>query len=346
MLAVTDDYLRRRELSVDDYFAGIQARDITVLAKALTLVESNLLAHQLVAEELLARLLPHTGQAIRIGITGLPGVGKSTFIEAVGLRLVREGKRVAVLAVDPSSGTGGGSILGDKTRMARLSADEQAFIRPSPSAGTLGGVACKTRESMYVCEAAGYDVIIVETVGVGQSEIVVADMTDCCLALFLPGAGDELQAIKRGLLERVDVIAVNKADGETRQAAQLSAQQLGSALNSSAQSNADRPPVLTCSALNDEGVGLVWQALEKRHLALETSGELSKRRQLQNISWLWRIVDQRIREAIRSHPAVSEIRDALEQEVFLGIETPARAARNILEAFGCPSDRGGATAED
>jgi LAO/AO transport system kinase len=230
--------------------------------------------------------------------------------------------------------------------MARLSADEHAFIRPSPSAGTLGGVACKTRESMYVCEAAGYDVIIVETVGVGQSEIVVADMTDCCLALLLPGAGDELQAIKRGLMERVDAIAVNKSDGETRQAAQVSAQQLRGALNSISQRDADRLPVLTCSALHDDGVDLVWQAIEKRHLALETSGELIKRRQLQNISWLWRMVDQRLREAVRSHPAVSEIRDTLEREVLLGTETPASAARTILEAFGCPSDRGEPTAED
>src|ERR671935_611763 len=221
---------RRRELSVDEFYAGVLAGEVPVLARALTLVESSNPRHQPLAESLLTRLLPHTGQSIRVGITGAPGVGKSTFIEALGLHLVGRGLRVAVLAVDPSSGVSGGSILGDKTRMPRLSAAPAAYIRPSPSAGTLGGVARKTRESMLVCEAAGYQVVLIETVGVGQSETVVADMTDCFLALMLPGAGDELQGIKRGLLELVDVIAVNKADGPTQTAAELAAQQYRLAL--------------------------------------------------------------------------------------------------------------------
>ena len=215
----------RRELTVDDYCAGVRAGDVAVLARALTLIESSSPRHQPLAEELLTRLLPHAGQSIRVGITGVPGVGKSTFIDALGLHLVGRGLRVAVLAVDPSSGVSGGSILGDKTRMPRLAVTPAAYIRPSPSAGTLGGVSRKTREDMLVCEAAGYNVVLIETVGVGQSETVVADMTDCFLALLLPGAGDELQGIKRGLLELVDVVAVNKADGSTRSAAELAAQQ-------------------------------------------------------------------------------------------------------------------------
>jgi LAO/AO transport system kinase len=235
---------------MDDYEAGVRAGNVAVLARALTLIESNSPRHQPLAEELLTRLLPHTGRSVRVGITGAPGVGKSTFIDGLGLHLVRAGRRVAVLAVDPSSGLSGGSILGDKTRMPRLSAEQAAYIRPSPSAGTLGGVARKTRENLLVCEAAGYDVVLIETVGVGQSETVVADTTDCFLALMLPGAGDGLQGIKRGLLELVDVLAVNKADGATREAAELAAQQYRVALQSLANSQDDSPTVLTCSALS------------------------------------------------------------------------------------------------
>src|SRR5262245_35416005 len=255
---------RRRELTADDYYAGVRSANIAVLARALTLIESSSPRHQPLAEALLTRLLPHTGRAVRVGITGVPGVGKSTFIEALGLHLVRRGLRVAVLAVDPSSGVSGGSILGDKTRMPRLSAEPSAYIRPSPSAGTLGGVARKTRETMLVCEAAGFNVVLIETVGVGQSETVVADMTDCFVALMLPGAGDELQGIKRGLLELVDVIAVNKADGPTRAAAELAAQQYQTALQSLAGRQDDTPAVLTCSALEGRGVDAGWGAVERR----------------------------------------------------------------------------------
>jgi len=215
--------VRRHELSIDQYVDGVRSGNIAVLARALTLVESSNPTHQLLAEELLTQLLTFPVQAVRVGITGAPGAGKSTFIEALGLHLVRAEHRVAVLAVDPSSDISGGSILGDKTRMPGLAAGRAAYVRPAPSAGTLGGVASKTRESMLVCEAAGYDVIVIETVGVGQSETMVADMTDCFLAIMLPGAGDELQGIKRGLLELVDVIAVNKADGNTRGAAEVAA---------------------------------------------------------------------------------------------------------------------------
>ena len=332
---------RRRELSLEDYEAGVRAGDVVVLARALTLIESSSPRHQALAEGLLTRLLPHTGRTVRVGITGVPGVGKSTFIEALGLHLVRRGsagaspsRRVAVLAVDPSSGVSGGSILGDKTRMARLSAERAAYIRPSPSAGTLGGVARKTRESMLVCEAAGYPVVLIETVGIGQSETVVAGMTDCFLALMLPGAGDELQGIKRGLLELVDVIAVNKADGPTRAAAELAAGQYRQALQSLSGRHAEAPAVLTCSALHGQGVEGVWEAVERRHARLAASGELADRRRRQNLGWLWALVEDGLRQALQTHPAVAAIRDELEREVLAGAVPAAVGARRILEAFG------------
>jgi LAO/AO transport system kinase len=325
---------RRRELTVDDYLAGVRAGDVAVLARALTLIESRSPRHQPLAEDLLTRLLPHTGQAIRVGITGVPGVGKSTFIEALGLHLVRQGRRVAVLAVDPSSGISGGSILGDKTRMPRLCAEPEAYIRPSPSAGTLGGVARRTRESLLVCEAAGYGVVLIETVGVGQSETVVADMTDCFLALMLPGAGDELQGIKRGLLELVDVIAVNKADGANRPAAELAAQQYRLALQSLAGRHEDLPVVLTCSALHGERVQTVWDAVARRHTRLTASGELTQLRRRQNLRWLWNQVEDQLRRAVQSHPQVRAIRDELEQAVLAGTTPASAAARCVLEAFG------------
>jgi LAO/AO transport system kinase len=324
----------RRPLTAEDYYAGVRAGDIAVLARALTLIESSSPRHQPLAEELLTRLLPHTGQSIRVGITGAPGVGKSTFIEALGLLLVGRGKRVAVLAVDPSSRVSGGSILGDKTCMPRLSAERAAYIRPSPSAGTLGGVARKTRESMLVCEAAGYDILLIETVGVGQSETVVADMTDCFLTLMIPGAGDELQGIKRGLLELVDVIAVNKADGPNRAAAELAAEQYRQALVSLAGRNGDPPAVLTCSALERQGVDTVWEAIAERHGRRAATGELAERRRRQNLRWLWALVEGQLREAVHAHPAVRALRDDIEREVLAGATPAAAAARRILEAFG------------
>ena len=326
----------RRQLTIDEYFAGVRAGEVATLARALTLIESSNPNHRRLAEDLLTRLLPHTGQAIRVGITGAPGVGKSTFIEALGQLLTAGGRRVAVLAVDPSSGISGGSILGDKTRMAKLSADSKAYIRPSPSAGTLGGVATRTRESLLVCEAAGFQVILIETVGVGQSETMVADMTDCFLSLMLPGAGDELQGIKRGLLELVDVIAVNKADGGTLAAAKRAAHQYEMALMSLADRSAsdNSTEVVTCSALLRHGIDAVWQAVERCYTRRLNDGTLGQRRSQQNLSWLWSLVEQQLRQAIRSHVKVKHIRRDLEREVIAGVLPPEVAARQILEAFG------------
>jgi LAO/AO transport system kinase len=325
---------RRRELTTDEYVAGVRTGDAAVLARALTLIESSSPRHQPLAEEVLTRLLPHTGGAVRVGITGVPGAGKSTFIDALGLHLVGQGLRVAVLAVDPSSGLSGGSILGDKTRMPRLSTHPAAYIRPSPAAGTLGGVARKTREAMLVCEAADYQVVLVETVGVGQSETAVADMTDCFLALMLPGAGDELQGVKRGLLELVDVIAVNKADGPNRSAAELAARQYQNALQALAGRAGNAPAVLTCSALRQEGIDAVWDVVERRQARLEANGELTERRRRQTLRWMWALVEEQLRQAVHSDRAVQALRADLEQQVRSGALPAATAARCILEAFG------------
>ncbi len=331
---MTHEIPRRRDLTLDEYDSGVRCCDVTILARALTLIESNHSAHQRLAEQLLTRLLPLTGRAVRVGITGPPGVGKSTFIESLGLMLVREGRRTAVLAVDPSSDISGGSILGDKTRMTKLSVESRAYIRPSPSAGTLGGVARKTRESLLVCEAAGFDVILVETVGVGQSETMVADMTDCFVVLMLPGAGDDLQGIKRGLLELVDVVAINKADGETLAAAETAARQFTSALQTLMGSRQHVPPVLTCSALHHQRVDAVWSAVEQRYEQIKSNGELAERRRRQGIRWLWAIIEDRLRQSIREHPEVRAIRHGLEQDVLAGALPPEVAARKILDAFG------------
>lgn len=324
---------QRSELTLDDYYTGVRSRDPAVLPRALTLMDSTNAEHALLAEKLLTRLLPHTGTSMRVGITGAPGVGKSTFIESLGLHLVGQGKTVAVLAVDPSSGVSGGSILGDKTRMTRLSAEPNALIRPMPSAGWLGGVSPSTRENIMVCEAAGFDVVLVETVGVGQSETMVADMTDCFVALMLPGAGDELQGIKRGILEYVDVIVVNKADGENRAAAELAAKQFTNALNSFAVPEArEKPDVLTCSALHHEGIDVVWQTIEAR--LNRQSESRAERRNQQNLCWMWSIIDERLHRALQRNTAVQDIQGEVEAQVLDGELSPAAAARHILEAFG------------
>ncbi len=322
---------KRRELSLNDYFVGVRSGDVAVLARTLTLMESTHPSHREMAEQLLADLLPHTGNSLRVGITGTPGVGKSTFIEALGLHLVRSGRRVAVLAVDPSSEISGGSILGDKTRMPELAAEANSFIRPAPSAGTLGGVASRTRESLLVCEAAGYDVVLVETVGVGQSETLVADMTDCFLALMQAGAGDELQGIKRGLLELVDVVAVNKADGAGRVAAQQTASQLESALHTQSK---QRVSVFTCSALEGTGIVAVWQAIEAHMKEQSDSGTLVKKRGQQSVRWMWNLVEQRLLQALHSQPELAQLRESLQANVLSGALSAEAAASSFLEQVG------------
>ncbi len=331
---MTREFTPRQQLTLQDYYQGVLDCDIKVLPRALTLIESNSPEHQLEAEALLTKLLPHTGKAMRVGITGAPGVGKSTFIEAVGMPLCQQGQRVAVLAVDPSSEISGGSILGDKTRMTKLSNEPNAYIRPTPSAGTLGGVARKTRETMLVFEAASFDVVIVETVGVGQSETMVANMTDCFLALMMPGAGDELQGIKRGLLEVVDIIAVNKADGTNQQAADLAARQYRAAFQATISRQEPIPEVLTCSALHHRDVDKVWAAVTDRYQRLVDSGQLQERHRQQNVRWLWTLIKDRLLHAVEEHPQVVAIRNELEQSVLDGVLPPEVAARRILSAFG------------
>ncbi|MGD8453473.1 MAG: methylmalonyl Co-A mutase-associated GTPase MeaB [Phycisphaerae bacterium] len=326
---------RRRQLSLDEYADGVRAGDRAVLARAITLIESHSPQHIDLAQQLLTRLMPFTGGACRLGITGVPGVGKSTFIESFGLHLTSEGHRVAVLAIDPSSGISGGSILGDKTRMAQLAIDPNAFIRPSPSAGTLGGVASKTRETMLACEAAGFDVVLIETVGVGQSETVVADMTDCFLALMLPGAGDELQGIKRGLLEFADLIAVNKADGDNVPAAERAAAEYRSALHFMQPRLADwTPPVVTCSARRNTGLCEIWEQVTAYRQLLEQTGVLQARRREQTLRWMWTMVDEQLRANLKAHPEVKATLPRLEEEVRAGRLPPTLGARTLLRAFG------------
>ncbi len=311
----------------------IRAGDRAALARAITLVESKKPEHRAEAQELLRALLPFTGKAIRVGITGAPGVGKSTTIDVLGTFLTERGKRVAVLAVDPSSVRTGGSILGDKTRMQKLAAEERAFVRPSPAAGTLGGVAARTRETMLLCEAAGYDVVLVETVGIGQSEIAVAGMTDTFLALMLPGAGDELQGIKKGLLELVDVVAVNKADGDNLSRAKAAAASLKAALHILA-SGAEAPPVLTYSALAGEGIAELWHAIEVHREKLAKKGGLDAKRREQQVRWMWSLIETRIQERLRSDPKLKAKLPALESAVKEGKLPPALAADEIAKLLG------------
>lgn len=313
---------------------SVRTGDRRALGRAITLIESQRADHQRGAQILLSHLLDDAGDAVRIGISGAPGVGKSTFIEALGMELTGAGHRVAVLAVDPSSTRSGGSILGDKTRMESLSREPAAFIRPSPSGGTLGGVARRTREAMLVCEAAGFDVVIVETVGVGQSEIAVAGMVDTFLLLIAPGGGDELQGIKRGIVEMADLVVVNKADGDLASQAKVIAADYTGALHLLRPATPLwEPKVLTCSALEKKGISDVWQAVTAHQDALRDGGEFSRRREAQARHWMWSEVSESLISALRDEPASAALIPVLEDDVSTGKITPAAAAQALLDAF-------------
>ncbi|MFD3451148.1 methylmalonyl Co-A mutase-associated GTPase MeaB [Streptomyces sp. NPDC058691] len=321
-------------LDLDAYVKGVLDGSRAWIARAITLVESTRPDHRELAQRLLTELLPHTGKARRIGISGVPGVGKSTFIDAFGTQLTGLGHRVAVLAVDPSSTLTGGSILGDKTRMERLAVDRAAFVRPSPSAGTLGGVAKATRESMVVVEAAGYDVVLVETVGVGQSETAVSGMVDSFLLLTLARTGDQLQGIKKGVLELADVIAVNKADGPHERDARAAARELSGALRLMQSADAAwTPPVLTCSAREDTGLNVVWERLEQHRALLDSDGRLEAKRRDQQIEWAWSMVRDELLGRLRDHPGVRRLTPEVERQVREGTLTATSAAERILDAF-------------
>ncbi|MBV9562049.1 MAG: methylmalonyl Co-A mutase-associated GTPase MeaB [Bradyrhizobium sp.] len=323
---------RSTAIDIKTLASDLRAGHRAALARAITLVESRRADHQAAARELVQALLPQTGHAIRVGITGSPGVGKSTTIDALGMFLIERGHKVAVLAVDPSSARTGGSILGDKTRMARLASSEAAFIRPSPASGTLGGVAAKTREAMLLCEAAGFDVILVETVGIGQSETAVCDMTDCFLALMLPGAGDELQGIKKGLIELADMIAINKADGDNlKRANQTAADYRGALHLLSPRSEHWQPPVETYSALTGDGIARLWQKVLDHRAAMTASGEFASRRREQQIKWMWSMLEQRMMARLRADTIVRAKVKKIESEVAEGRMTPALAAEQIAE---------------
>ena len=328
---------------VGRYTEPVLAGSRAGIARAITLVESSRPDHRVLAQHVLNQLLPHADQARRIGITGVPGVGKSTFIDILGGMLIDQGHRVAVLAVDPSSTRSGGSILGDKTRMTRLATDPAAFVRPSPTAGTLGGVARATRESLVVMAAAGYDILLVETVGVGQSETLVAEMTDTFLLLALARAGDQLQGIKKGVLELADIVAVNKADGPHAQEARRAARELAGALRLIGQPDDGwATPVVTCSALTGDGVAEIWNLVDKHEQTLRDSGELDRRRRDQRVSWMWSLVRDQLLDRLRDSDEVHAITPALEADVRAGTLTPGLAAQQLVTAFlPEPKDPGG-----
>jgi LAO/AO transport system kinase len=318
---------------------GIRSGERATLARAITLIESRRADHRKAAQDLVQDLLPLTGKAFRIGITGAPGVGKSTTIDMLGSALTAQGHKVAVLAVDPSSTRTGGAILGDKTRMARLANDPNAFVRPSPSSGTLGGVAAMTREAMLLCEAAGYDVVLVETVGIGQSETAVADMTDFFLVLMLPGAGDELQGLKKGVVELADMIAVNKADGDNIARARRAAGEYRAALHIlTPRSPTWTPPVITYSALTGDGMADLWATIIEHRRSMAQSGELDARRSQQQVKWMWAILDDRIHGRLIGDPALRARLPTLEADVATGRLSPALAADNVLRMLGLKVD--------
>jgi LAO/AO transport system kinase len=315
----------------DEIIGGVQRQERRYLAKAITLVESRHPEHRRLAGQLIDHLLSTTGKAVRLGITGVPGVGKSTFIEALGMLLVEAGHKVAVLAVDPSSQRSGGSIMADKTRMERLSVEPNAFIRPSPAGRTLGGVGRMTRETMLVCEAAGFDVIIVETVGVGQSETTVASMVDFFLVLMLAGAGDQLQGIKKGVLELADAVVINKADGDNIAKADKARREYEAALHLlNPVSPSWSPPVRTCSALTLTGINAVWELVGDHREKLTATGELEEKRRGQALDWMWALVEEGLRDRFQRHPGVQARLPSLGREVAAGRTAATRAARELL----------------
>lgn len=323
-----------KPVDVDDLVAGVREGSRQHVARAITLLESRRPDHRESARALLGALADRTGGAVRVGISGVPGAGKSTFIDALGVRLVEQGHRVAVVAVDPSSRRTGGSILGDRTRMARLAASDDAFVRPSPSGRHLGGVARATRESMLVLEAAGFDVVVVETVGVGQNEIAVSEMVDTFLLLTLARAGDQLQGIKRGILELADVIAVNKADGDGELPARAAARELMGAMRLMMPGrDVRRPPVLTCSALTGAGLDEVWQAVLEHRAHLEERHSLAGRRAQQQQDWMWALVDAELTDGVRSAPAVQAERAAIEEAVRVGTTSAVEGAARVLSLY-------------
>lgn len=325
----------RRRLSVGEYVAGVRAGDRTILARAITLIESSHPRHAADAQAVLTQLLPRTGHAMRVGVSGVPGAGKSTFIEALGMILINSGKSVAVLAVDPSSTISGGSILGDKTRMSQLALERRAFIRPSPNAQSLGGVGRRTRETMLLCEAAGFDVVLVETVGVGQSETLVAGMVDFFLVLMIPGAGDELQGIKRGIIELADLIAVNKADGDNVERARVAEREYSAALRHlRARTPEWQPRAMSISAKSGAGLCELWSLVVEHRAALEASGALERLRKDQLGRWMWSLIEERLLGAFSEDVRVRTILGDTERQVHDGAMTPTDAAWRLLRAFG------------
>jgi len=323
-----------RRLSIDAYVEGVRAGDRPTLGRAITLIESQRADDQLLAREVVERLLPETGRAHRVGITGVPGAGKSTFIEALGGRLCGAGQRVAVLAVDPSSARSGGSILGDKTRMEQLARDPRAFVRPSPSLGALGGVARHTRETVLLCEAAGYDVVLIETVGVGQSEVMVAQLVDTFVLLMIPGAGDELQGIKRGIFELADLVAVNKADGDGEVRAAQARRDYAHALHLMKPRLAEwTVPALTCSARTGAGLEALWQEVLRHRRKLEETGEWQRARQSQQVFWMWRAIEEGLMTAFRGAPGVAEALARAQVEVRSLRRSPDHAAAELIASF-------------
>jgi LAO/AO transport system kinase len=323
---------RRRALSLSDFVEGIRRRDTSVLARAITLVESNAPAHQGLAQELLTRLLPQTGGAMRVGITGVPGVGKSTFIEELGCRLCEKGRRVAVLAVDPSSSITGGSILGDKIRMEKLSRQASAFIRPSPSGGSLGGVARKSREALMLCEAAGYDVVLVETVGVGQNEVTVRSMVDCFLVLMIAGGGDELQGLKKGVIELADLVVVNKAEGDNRMRAMAARAEMARVLHYLRPATEGwTTPALLASAISGGGIEEVWHTVEEFFKSARTGGVLEQRRRRQAVAWMHALIREVLQDEFYRSSVVQLQQPEMERAVAEGRIPPVLGAWQLLK---------------